>query len=96
MPALVNEKREALSEQSHYVLFLAAGLRVDDITGVVRRVFVGSEPFGVDLGEESGYVFSDSSEFLPYNRRSIVWEALDEAPPGAVEWSSSTAEGVSQ
>lgn len=87
VPTLAYEKRSPATGRPPFELLEVAGISSDDIVATVRRVFVGSEPFGVDLGEEAGYVLSDGTEFIPYYRRIATWEVLDGAPAGVFDWS---------
>ncbi len=90
--ASVFEQRAGLVGEMPEELFQTAGLDQAAATGIVRRVFVGTDPFGVDLGEEAGYLLSDGTEFIPYYRRITTWEVVNsEASARVFEWSPSAA-----
>ena len=68
-------------------LFAGTGIDPSEVTTAVRRVFIASDPFGVDLGEEMSLVLSDGTEFTPYYRKVVSWETTTEAPSGMFDWS---------
>ncbi len=96
VPAQVFEQKTDSHETPSGELFEVSGIDPKQVTGVVRRVYVGSQPFGVDLGEEGGYLLENGSEFIPYYRRVTAWEVLNEAPAGTFEWSPSVAGEVTR
>lgn len=91
LATLAYERRAPLLGSPPAELFAAGGIGLDDVVGTVRRVFIGNDPFGIDLGEEAGYVLSDGSEFIPYYRHITQWEILDRAPAGVFDWSPPAA-----
>ena len=92
LTANVFEQATDIEGELPEALLQAAGIDPQLVAGVVRRVYIGADPFGTDLGEEAGYVLSDGAEFTPYYRRITAWEIVNsEVPAGLFEWSPSVA-----
>lgn len=92
LTANIFEQTTDIQNETSSELFLAAGIDPKLVTHAVRRVYIGADPFGVDLGEEAGYVLSDGSEFIPYYRRITTWQIVNsDVSAGLFEWSPSAA-----
>lgn len=92
LTANVFEQTTDIKGELPEALLQASGIDLQLVARVVRRVYIGADPFGTDLGEEAGYVLSDGSEFTPYYRRITAWEVVDsDVPAGVFEWSPSVA-----
>lgn len=57
-------------------------------TKIVSRVFVGVDPPGLDLGEETIYRDSNGAEYMSLARRVVAFEVIDQAavPPAIFDW----------
>lgn len=57
-----------------------------ELRTTVRRVYVGRDPFGADLGEAHGYEDRQGRFHAAQYRRLVVYEVVDDAPGGTFEW----------
>ncbi|HXF52266.1 MAG TPA: hypothetical protein VNM43_11350 [Dehalococcoidia bacterium] len=57
-------------------------------TNVVQRVYVGTQPFGLDMGEEAFYRDSKGTIYPAFSRRVTLFELVDQAdaPAGVFDW----------